>query len=63
MNNDEVAMSIRMPIRDYDMIKQCVKKGYAMNATDFVRRAAREKCIEIGIESETEKTKQVVFGT
>ncbi|MCL1904509.1 MAG: ribbon-helix-helix domain-containing protein [Methanomassiliicoccaceae archaeon] len=62
MNNGEKAMSIRMPIRDYEIIEECVKRGYAMNATDFVRRAAREKCRDLGIEFDHEKTTQVVFG-
>ena len=61
MESSEKQLTVKMPIRDYELLMACVKKGYAINITDFIRRAIREKCDDIGVQVERDKTAQVVF--
>ena len=39
----EKKVVVRLPPKDSDDIKELVEKGYAMNETDFVRQAIRDK--------------------
>ena len=60
MNTDK-QVSVRFTIKDIERIEAAVKSGHGMNVVDFVRSAAREKIIELGIPPESGKTVQMVF--
>lgn len=65
MNNpkqNEKQISVKFTKKDMEQIERAVQNGHGMNIVDFVRSATREKIVELGIQPESEKTVQVVFG-
>ena len=54
-------LTVKMPEKDVMMVEELVRRGHAMSTADFIRRAIREKCDDIGVKIEHDKTVQTVF--
>lgn len=46
--NSTKTITIRLPAKDYEAIEKYVSRGYAMNASDFIRKSVMFQLMNMG---------------